>query len=49
MGSARPVVAEVTLTEPITNGLTYNFTFNFAKAGKVTVAVPISAGEPTPE
>jgi copper(I)-binding protein len=49
MGSARPVVAEVTLTEPITNGLTYNFTFNFAKAGKVTVAVPISAGEPAPE
>jgi copper(I)-binding protein len=49
MGSARPVVAEVTLTEPVTNGLTYNFTFDFAKAGKVTVAVPISAGEPAPE
>ena len=45
MGSATPPAAEVTLTKPITNGLTYNFTFSFDKAGQVTVAVPISAGE----
>lgn len=49
MGSARPFAAEVTLSKPIANGLTYNFTFGFEKAGKVTVAVPISAGEPAAE
>jgi hypothetical protein len=49
MSSARPFAAEVTLSKPIANGLTYNFTFGFEKAGKVTVAVPISAGEPAPE
>jgi len=46
MGSATPAAAEVTLTKPITNGLTYMFTFNFEKAGPAAVAVPISAGEP---
>jgi hypothetical protein len=45
MGSATPATAAVTLTEPITNGLMYNFTFNFEKAGATAVAVPISAGE----
>ena len=35
---------DVNLAKPITNGLTYNFTFNFEKAGQATVAVPISAG-----
>lgn len=49
MGSALPIAAEVTLSKPITNGPTYDFTFGFEKAGKVTVAVPISAGEPGPE
>lgn len=44
-GSEKPATAEVTLDAPITNGLTYNFTFDFEKAGKATVAVPISAGE----
>ncbi|MGW0159826.1 hypothetical protein ACWDUN_10935 [Mycobacterium sp. NPDC003323] len=39
------VTAEVTLTEPITNGLMYDFTFNFQNAGATTLAVPISAGE----
>ena len=34
----------VTLTKPITNGLNYGFTFEFDKAGKKTVEVPISAG-----
>jgi hypothetical protein len=47
MGSATPPAAEVTLNKPITNGLTYNFTFTFDKAGQVTVAVPISAGDTT--
>ena len=37
--------AMVALSKPITNGLTYNFTFTFQKAGKTTVPVPISAGE----
>ncbi len=45
MGSARPETAVVTLSKPITNGLAYNFTFNFQKAGRTTVAVPIAAGE----
>ena len=42
---ADAVKAEVGLTKPITNGLTYQFTFNFEKSGQTTVAVPISAGE----
>lgn len=37
--------AEVTLAKPITNGLSYNFTFDFEKAGRATVSVPISAGD----
>ncbi len=37
--------AMVDISKPITNGLTYDFTFNFEKAGQTTVAVPISAGE----
>jgi copper(I)-binding protein len=49
---AKPLAAEgastakatVSLTKPISNGLTYDFTFRFAKAGQTTVAVPISAG-----
>jgi copper(I)-binding protein len=35
----------VALSKPITNGLTYNFTFKFEKSGEKTMAVPISAGE----
>ncbi len=37
--------AKVELNKPITNGLTYDFTFTFEKAGQATVPVPISAGE----
>jgi len=37
--------AMVSTSKPITNGLTYDFTFNFEKAGQTTVPVPISAGE----
>jgi hypothetical protein len=36
--------AAVTLSKPISNGLTYTFTFNFEKAGQGSVTVPISAG-----
>jgi hypothetical protein len=43
--AAEAVKAMVTLTKPITNGITYNFTFDFEKAGQATVPVPISAGE----
>ena len=39
------VQAQVTLTEPISNGLTYDFTFTFERAGSSTFTVPISAGE----
>ncbi len=37
--------ATVDLSKPITNGLTYEFTFNFQNAGQITLPVPISAGE----
>ncbi|MGV0835601.1 hypothetical protein [Mycolicibacterium thermoresistibile] len=37
--------AEVSLSEPITNGLLYDFTFTFENAGETTVSVPVSAGE----
>jgi copper(I)-binding protein len=42
---AEAAKARVALSKPITNGLTYNFTFDFEKAGETTVTVPISAGE----
>jgi hypothetical protein len=39
------VKATITLSQKITNGLTYPFTFNFEKAGQSRpVQVPISAG-----
>jgi copper(I)-binding protein len=37
--------AAVALTKPISNGLTYGFTFTFEKAGQQTVEVPIAADE----
>lgn len=42
---ASVVKAELALTKPISNGLTYPFTFNFEKAGAIEADVPISAGE----
>jgi copper(I)-binding protein len=42
---AEAVKAKVALSKPITNGLTYQLTFTFEKAGETSVAVPISAGE----
>ena len=47
MASTTAPSAAVTLTEPITNGLSYKFTFTFEKAGSTTVAVPIAAPEAT--
>lgn len=44
MDSNNAAKATVTLARPISNGLTYNFTFNFEKAGQASVQVPISAG-----
>lgn len=41
---AHTAKATVALTKPITNGLTYNFTFTFEKAGSTSLPVPISAG-----
>jgi copper(I)-binding protein len=43
--AADNVKATVQLSKPITNGLNYNFTFDFEKAGTTSLAVPISAGE----
>lgn len=40
-GTAKAIVA---LNKPITNGLLYNFTFDFEKAGRTSLTVPISAG-----
>jgi hypothetical protein len=42
---AKTVEAKVALSEPISNGFTYDFTFSFERSGAVTVKVPISAGE----
>ncbi|HET9876507.1 MAG TPA: hypothetical protein VFQ37_12215 [Mycobacterium sp.] len=36
--------AAVTLDKPISNGLTYDFTFDFKEAGPISLAVPVSAG-----
>ncbi len=41
--------ASVNLAKPISNGLSYNFTFTFEKAGQASVLVPISAGMAPPE
>ena len=37
--------AAVQLTQPISNGLNYPFTFTFERAGQKELVVPISAGE----
>lgn len=44
VANANTATATVTLDKAIRNGLTYDFTFNFKKAGEVRVDVPISAG-----
>jgi hypothetical protein len=41
--------ATITLAKPISNGLNYNFTFNFDKAGQATMLVPISAPVTSPQ
>jgi copper(I)-binding protein len=46
--AADSVKATVALSKPITNGPNYNFTFNFEKAGSVSLPVPISAPEGPP-
>jgi len=46
--TAHAAKAKVDLSKPITNGPNYNFTFNFEKAGSVSLAVPISAPEGPP-
>jgi copper(I)-binding protein len=42
---ANTVQAAVKLTQPISNGLNYPFTFTFERSGQKEVNVPISAGE----
>jgi copper(I)-binding protein len=46
--AADSVKATVALDKQITNGPNYNFTFNFEKAGSVSLAVPISAPDGPP-
>jgi hypothetical protein len=46
--AADSVKATVALSQQITNGPNYNFTFNFEKAGSVSLLVPISAPEGPP-
>ena len=40
---AKTATATVILTKPISDGLIYEFTFQFAHAGEITVGVPVSA------
>jgi uncharacterized protein (UPF0333 family) len=44
VGTSNAAKAVITLAKPIANGLNYNFTFDFEKAGQGSVTVPISAG-----
>ncbi|MGV0697334.1 hypothetical protein [Mycolicibacter sinensis] len=44
VSNASTAAATVTLDKAISNGLTYDFTFDFKNAGPVRMAVPISAG-----
>lgn len=46
--AANTVKATVALSKPITNGLNYNFTFDFEQAGSTSLPVPISAPEAAP-
>lgn len=46
--NADTVKATIALSKPITNGPNYNVTFNFEKAGSVSLPVPISAPEEGP-
>jgi hypothetical protein len=46
--AADTVKATVVLDKQITNGPNYNFTFDFEKAGSISLAVPISAPERPP-
>jgi hypothetical protein len=48
VGNSTAAKAVVTLSEPISNGLTYKFDFKFERAGQGSVMVPISAG-PKPQ
>lgn len=49
LNSNNAVKATVSLVKPISNGLNYNFTFTFEKAGQASVSVPISAGLAPPQ
>ncbi|HYB37771.1 MAG TPA: hypothetical protein VEF72_19855 [Mycobacterium sp.] len=47
--AAETAKATVVLAKPITNGLTYNFAFDFEKAGRGSLMVPISAPVAPPQ
>jgi hypothetical protein len=46
--TAKKAQARVALSKPISNGLTYDFTFTFEKAGETTIGVPVSAATDAP-
>lgn len=46
--TAKKAKAQIALAEPISNGLTYGFTFTFENAGETTFAVPVTAGLDAP-
>jgi copper(I)-binding protein len=46
--NAPKATATVKITKPVSNGLTYSFTFAFERAGQAKIQVPITAGESAP-
>lgn len=46
---ATAVTATVALDKPISNGLLYNFTFTFERAGQATFGVPVTGAENVPQ
>lgn len=40
--------ATVTLTKPLASALTYNFVFDFERAGRAAIGVPVTAGDTAP-
>jgi hypothetical protein len=46
--SSVKATSKVHLNQPIRNGLTYKFVFNFEHAGQTTIGVPLTAGDYAP-
>jgi copper(I)-binding protein len=48
LSTSPKATATVKLKEPVSNGLTYKFTFVFQQAGNIDISVPVTAGESAP-